>query len=202
MSTVSLQRCKQYSPDEIRERVVSGLRQIRFPLSDFKDRKVVLKPNFLMASDRDKASELVATRWGSEIVVALDTVYRPAELPGFVAVQAGQWVGLVTYHIRDQECEIVSLDSLRPGVGIGTALVDAVAQAALDTGCSRLWLVTTNDNLDALRFYQKRGFCLVAVHRGSVEHARALKPEIPLLGQGGIPIRDAIELELVLAGSP
>ena len=155
----------------------------------------------LRASDKDRVSDLITLRWGSAIVVALDTVYRPAELPGFVAVQAGEWVGLVTYQITEHECEIVSLDSLRPGAGIGTALVDAVAQAALVAGCRRVWLVTTNDNMNALRFYQKRGFSLVAVHRRSVDRARALKPGIPLLGQAGIPIRDAIELELLLAGS-
>jgi N-acetylglutamate synthase-like GNAT family acetyltransferase len=117
-----------------------------------------------------------------------------------VAEDTANWIGLVTYHIVDDACEIVSLDSLRPGIGIGTALLDAVAQAARAEECRRVWLVTTNDNLDALGFYQKRGFSLVAVHRCSVERARVLKPEIPLVGQGGIPLRDAIELELLLSG--
>jgi len=62
--------------------------------------------------------------------------------------------------------------------------------------CPRLWLVTTNDNVDALRFYQRRGFCLVCVHRGAVDHSRAhLKPEIPLAGNNRIPLRDELELE-------
>lgn len=155
----------------------------------------------LQNQDSENVANLIVTRWGSDIVIAHETVYRPAELPGFVAVHAGEWVGLVTYSIVEDECEIVSLDSLRPRLGVGTALLDAVAQAAQRARCSRLWLVTTNDNLNALRFYQKRGMALVAVHRGAVEHARTLKPQIPFYGHDGIPIRDAIELELLL-GQP
>ena len=155
----------------------------------------------VQGSDRNKVRDLILRRWGSDAVVALDKVYRPAELPGFVAEESTNCVGLLTYHTVDDACEIVSLDSLRPGIGIGTALLDAVVKAARAERCRRVCLVTTNDNLDALGFYQKRGFELVAVHRRSVERARALKPAIPLVGQGGIPIRDAIELELLLTDS-
>jgi len=82
------------------------------------------------------------------------------------------------------------------GVGAGTALIEAVGQLARQQGCTRLWVITTNDNVDALRFYQRRGFCLVAVHRGAVDRSRArLKPEIPAVGAYGIPLRDEIELE-------
>jgi ribosomal protein S18 acetylase RimI-like enzyme len=73
-----------------------------------------------------------------------------------------------------------------------------VREVATAAGCRRLWLITTNDNLDALRFYQRRGFELVAVHRDFREVARRLKPSIPLEGNFGIPIRDEIELELRL----
>ncbi|HEX7715028.1 MAG TPA: GNAT family N-acetyltransferase, partial [Bacillota bacterium] len=64
--------------------------------------------------------------------------------------------------------------------------------------CQRLWLITTNDNLAAIRFYQLRGFVLVALHRDAIAQSRKLKPEIPLRGIDGIPIRDEIELEVVL----
>jgi DNA-3-methyladenine glycosylase I len=152
----------------------------------------------LEPQDRGKVADLIAARWGSPVVVVHGTTYRPAELPGFVALQAGEWVGLVTYCIAAAACEIVTLDSLRPGIGVGTALLDAVQGATRRANCTRIWLITTNDNLNALRFYQRRGFSLVAVHRGAVEHARRLKPEIPAIGQAGIPIQDEIELELSL----
>ncbi|MFP3471139.1 GNAT family N-acetyltransferase, partial [Micrococcus sp. SIMBA_144] len=63
------------------------------------------------------------------------------------------------------------------------------------SGCSRITLITTNDNLAALKFYQKRGFVMTAIHRNAVEKARKIKPEIPLIGNDGIPIRDEIQLE-------
>lgn len=140
----------------------------------------------------------VAEQWGAEIVAAHGTLYHPVDLPGFVAELDGKAAGLVTFHIAGGACEIVTLDSLRPDQGIGTALIEAVKAAAGAAGCRRLWLITTNDNLHALGFYQKRGFRLVAVHAGAVDAARRLKPEIPLIGNDGIPIRDEIELEIVL----
>jgi trans-2,3-dihydro-3-hydroxyanthranilate isomerase len=152
----------------------------------------------LSSHDRPQAAHLIAARWGSPVVVAHDAIYEPAELPGFVALHAGEWLGLVTYRIAEKACEIVSLDSLQPGIGVGTALLAAVEQEARRADCSRVWLTTTNDNLTALGFYQRRGFSLVAVHRGAVDRARTLKPEIPVVGHKGIPIRDEIELELLL----
>lgn len=105
---------------------------------------------------------------------------------------------MVTYHVGGNQCEIVSLDSVYPNRGIGTALLQAVRAAALQAGSGRLWLVTTNDNLNALRFYQKWGFVLAALYPNGLEKARALKPSIPLIGLEGIPLRDEIELESFL----
>ena len=105
---------------------------------------------------------------------------------------------MITYRAEGNACEIVTLNSLVEGRGIGTALVQAVREVAVNAGCKRLWLITTNDNLTALRFWQKRGFWLVRVHRNAIADSRRLKPEIPLTGEHGIPIRDEIELEIVL----
>lgn len=150
--------------------------------------------------DRDKVSRLTAEHWGSEIVMVHGVVYKPAALPGFIAVESGteEWLGWITYQVQGEDCEIVSLNSLLPARGIGSGLVEAVKDIALKAGCRRLWLITTNDNLEALRFYQKRGFVLVAVHRNTVLESRKMKPEIPLVGKDGIPIRDEIELEMPL----
>jgi DNA-3-methyladenine glycosylase I len=152
----------------------------------------------LESADSDDVAAFIAARWVASIVVVHDTLYTPAALPGFLACRGDEWLGLVTYHLAGEGCEIVTLDSLHPGLGIGTALVEAVRQAADEARCRRLWVITTNDNLNALRFYQKRGFVLVAVHRDAVTRARLIKPEIPLLGLDGIPIRDEIELEMLL----
>lgn len=149
-------------------------------------------------ADADWIRQHVTDRWHAEIVVAHGEVFRPHELPGFIALSDGDAVGLVTYRIDGDGCEIVTIDSTRPGVGIGTTLIDTVRELALRAGCRRLWLLTTNDNLNALGFYQKRGFSLVRVHVGAANEARRLKPSIPLIGFEGIPVRDDIELEMRL----
>ena len=150
----------------------------------------------LRADDQDWARRFLIERWGSDRMIAHGVEYHPHTLSGFAALADDKPIGLITYHIECDSCEIVTLDSVRSGSGIGTALIDAVKEVARQHGCKRVWLITTNDNLNALRFYQKRGFVLVAVHRNAIDKARQIKPEIPLIGEFGIPIRDEIELEM------
>lgn len=149
-------------------------------------------------ADAEWIKKHVTDVWRADIVVAHGEVFRPHQLPGFIALSNGEAVGLVTYRIDGDGCEIVTIDSTRPGAGIGTMLIDTVKDVAIRAGCGRLWLLTTNDNLNALGFYQKRGFSLVCVHVGAANEARRLKPSIPLFGLHGIPVRDDIELEMRL----
>ncbi len=132
-----------------------------------------------------------------------DRVARKGELVDATAhpqLIAGELQGVLTYVIDGEDCEVLTLHAEPRHTGAGTALLDAVARLAGEAGCSRLWLITTNDNVDALRFYQRRGFRLTNVHVGAVDDARArLKPQIPKIGDHGIPLRDELELELLLA---
>ena len=142
--------------------------------------------------------DFIQEKWGSKIAVSRGVVHHPDALPGYLAVVDGAKQGLVAYHIDGDECEIVTLDSVNECRGIGTALIVAVRKVAFRAGCKRVWLITTNDNVKAIRFYQKRGFVLVAVHRNAIDESRKLKPKIPRFGIDGIPIRDEIEMELIL----
>ncbi len=83
--------------------------------------------------------------------------------------------------------------------GIGTALIQILINEAALSQIKRIKVVTTNDNLNALKFYQKKGFVLVAVHPNALDQSRKYK-KIPIIGENGIPIRDEIELEYVLIG--
>ena len=149
--------------------------------------------------DREWVARLLTEHWASPRIVSRGRVCDGDRLPGFAAVRDGRPIGLATYRIEGGDCEIVTLNSLAERQGVGSALIDAVKGVARAASCRRLWLITTNDNVFALRFYQKRGFVLVAVHRGALAEARRrLKPEIPLVGLDGIPLRDEIELELTL----
>jgi GNAT superfamily N-acetyltransferase len=136
--------------------------------------------------------------WGGEIMITRGNIYRPEELEGFVIEDGAEWIGLLTFIIKDNELEVTSLDSLREGQGIGSLLLNHVMEEARPRDCSRIFLITTNDNLNALGFYQKRGFKLVTIYRGAVNESRKIKPAIPLIGDNDIPLRDEIELEMEL----
>lgn len=136
--------------------------------------------------------------WHSESVIAHDERIFPAQLPGFIAVAGDRIVGHVS-RIVGGRCEITSIAAARSQAGTGTRLLQAAIDAVRASGCHTLWLTTTNDNLDALRFYQRRGFRLSALRSGAVDRARLmLKPEMPSVGSYGIPMRDELDLEFEL----
>ena len=168
----------------------------RYPHRPIESLPLQMRP--LTTEDSEWVRQMIIEHWGDTLVVAHGKVYHPQTLLGFVAILKGNRVGLLTYALEDENCEIVTIASTKPGIGIGTLLIKAVTQVAREAGCKRLWLITTNDNLHALRFYQKRGFTLVTIHRKAVDAARQLKPRIPLIGNDQIPLHDEIELEMML----
>ena len=121
--------------------------------------------------------------------------------PAVLAWDGTALVGVATYVVGGSRCELLTLHAADRRAGVGTALVEAVRERARAAGCRTLWVVTTNDNVDALRFYQRRGFALSALRSGEVARSRRLKPEIPETGDHGIPLRDEIELEMDLTGA-
>ncbi len=113
---------------------------------------------------------------------------------GFIAEADGARVGYLSYRLDATECEIAALATTERHGGVGTALVRALRERI--QSCQRVWVVTTNDNVEALRFYQRRGFRLSALRVGAVDDSRTrLKPSIPATGDFGIPLRDELELE-------
>jgi ribosomal protein S18 acetylase RimI-like enzyme len=149
----------------------------------------------LTQNDLLRLQDFWTKQWGDSFIVVHREIVRYDEVDGFVY---DDWSGVITFMIKGDECEITSLDSLREGKGIGTALINEVLQEAQEKKCRRIFLITTNDNLHALGFYQRRGFELVAVHRGAVNESRKIKPTIPLIGANGISLRDEIELEMLI----
>ena len=159
-----------------------------------------MKPDIRAVGEEERRwiDSLQERLFAGDIVVSRGRVHRPRELAGFVAVTGGERVGLATFDIHGAQCELVTLDALRQWRGIGTALLGAVEERARAAGCTRLWLISTNDNVAALRFYQRRGFALVAVHRNAIFESRKIKPTIPAVGHFAIPITDEIELDKAL----
>lgn len=148
--------------------------------------------------DRTWIAERSARLFGGTVVISRGRAWEPSRLPAFVAIANGERAGLATWRVEAEECELVTIDAWKQWQGIGTHLLAAVENAAKASGCKRLWLITTNDNVDALRFYQRRGYRLCALHADALRRSRELKPSIPALGSYDIPIRDELELEKLL----
>jgi len=150
---------------------------------------VVVRP--LTVANLAAAEDLVKRRLGSRWQARLGELVDVLALPGFIAYQGSSCLGVLTYQVKDNGCELVAIAAVEGQRGIGTRLLEALRSAER----ARIRLVTTNDNLDALRFYQRRGFRLIDLGPGGVERSRAVKAQIPATGAYGIPLRDELILE-------
>jgi N-acetylglutamate synthase-like GNAT family acetyltransferase len=152
----------------------------------------------LSDDDRIWVKERTELLFGGDFVVSRNEVHDPHKLPGFIATVDRERVGLATYCIYGDQCELVTIDSLCQFMGVGTLLLETVIKAALEAGCRKIWTITTNDNLDAQRFFQRRGFLLTGVRIGGMTKIRLLKPNVPKVGYYDLPVRDEFEYELRL----
>lgn len=152
----------------------------------------------IMPENQDWIDKLLQKEWRSTKVVSRGKLYDANKLPGFIAFQNDKPIGLITYFVQGKDCEIISLNSVVEKIGVATELIKTIKRIAVDEGCQRLWLTTSNDNVDAIAFYLKSGFTLCTVHRNALTESRKLKPEIPNIGNYGIPINDEIEFEMNL----
>ena len=147
---------------------------------------------------REHIDAFIVYHWFSMQMVVHGESIDLGNAEGWYATDGDEIVGLITYRIIDDEMEILSLDSVHENKGVGTTLLNEAITNAKDCKCIKVKTFTTNDNLDALRFYQKRGFEMVRIYRNAVDVARKMKPSIPLIGNDGIPLNHEIELEYSL----
>ncbi len=157
-----------------------------------------MKVDKIRQEDRGKVDAFIVRQWFSMQMVVHGESIDLGNTEGWYVTEDDEIVGVITYRILDAEMEILSLDSVRENKGVGTALLNEAITKARDCRCKRIKVITTNDNLNALRFYQKHGFELVKIHRNAVDVARKTKPSIPLIGNEGIPLKHEIELEYSL----
>jgi N-acetylglutamate synthase-like GNAT family acetyltransferase len=149
--------------------------------------------------DRPWIAETLTGAFASPRVVSKGRVIDDASLlDGFVVETDGRSIGCALWSEEDGDAELVAIVTTYRGVGAGVGLLDAVIAHARASKWRRLWLITTNDNTDAIRLYQRAGWKWVAWHRDAVAASRALKPELPAVGSHGIPIEHEIEFEYPL----
>lgn len=144
---------------------------------------------------RELVNQFFIDNWYSTDMSIRGEIIDGTKLDGFLLQENNIIIGLITYTFFGNICEIVSFDSKRENVGIGSALLKELEKVAKNNNCSKMRLITTNDNMRALQFYQKRGYCLTKLYPNAMDEVRKVKPEIPLLGDNDIPLRDEIELE-------
>lgn len=152
----------------------------------------------IIPDNRAAVNAFIKENWFTTAMVLRGRVIDMTKTDGYFASQGGKIIGLVTYIFYQDVCEITSLDSLAENRGLGTRLLDMAVDAARENGCRRVVLITTNDNIRAIRFYQKRGFDMAHLYRNALDVSRRLKPEIPLIGEDSIPLRHEIEFEMEL----
>lgn len=146
-------------------------------------------------ANREMVNVFIRKHWYTTTMVIRGKQIDMTQTEGFFLREKERIVGLLTYIVYENILEITSLDSLRENQGIGSTLVSMAVREAKESGLQRIVLITTNDNINAIRFYQKRGFDMVRLFRNAVDTARKLKPEIPLIGENGIPLHHEIEFE-------
>jgi len=145
---------------------------------------------------RAKIQPILNETWGAPHLAINGKLWDSRIMPGFVAVNGDEVLGYLLYEFHSGVCEIMVLESVAQNIGIATALIAKVKQAAKSNGTNRIVVQTSNDNTHAFRFYQRRGFTIREIRLGAMGTARRLKPSIPLIGEEGIPLRDEIEFEI------
>lgn len=144
---------------------------------------------------REVVNQFFIDNWHSTDISIGGRFVDGTKLDGLIIMEDKIIIGLVTYIFSNDICEIVSLDSKKENVGIGTSLLKEVEEIALENNCKKMRLITTNDNLRALQFYQKRGYCITKLYPNAMDEVRKIKPDVPLIRENGIPLNDEIELE-------
>jgi N-acetylglutamate synthase-like GNAT family acetyltransferase len=144
--------------------------------------------------DNEAVLEIIKGYGSSDIFVSRGKAHKALELDGVLVYEDGKIIGLGLYSIKN-DCEIVLLETFVQNKGIGTKIIENIKEIAKIKNCNRVWLITTNENINAIKFYQKRGFRISNIYINALEEARKINPEIPLIGDG-IEIRDEIEFEI------
>ena len=150
----------------------------------------------ISSSNRNLVNAFIKQHWYTTTMIIRGKEIDMTKVDGFYFRDGKTIVGLITYIVYNNTLEITSLDSLQENQGIGSELVETVIHEAKERNLQKIVLITTNDNINAIRFYQKRGFDMAHLFRNAMDISRKLKPEIPLIGDNSIPLRHEIEFEL------
>lgn len=149
-------------------------------------------------TDRAALDELLRLRWSDGSIFVRGRLITPPDVEAFGAYHDNKLQGVATWRIEDGSLYLLTLNNITDRRGVGEALLARMLDLAREKKLPHLRVIISNDNVGAFRFYQKRGFRIIAVHVGVVDMMRKMKPSIPEIGSEGIPMRDEIEMEIAL----
>lgn len=130
----------------------------------------------ITSDDSKWIKDIMGKSWGGLPLIIRGKKYYPTE--GIVAENDSGVAGFIFFEIQKTDCEIVVFEIFDKFKGTGTIMLNKLYDLAKDKKCKRIYLMTTNDNLDALRFYQRRGFSICGIHLDSIKISRKMKPSI------------------------
>lgn len=161
----------------------------------------VISTEYIMINrqNREKVNSFILEHWFSTDMIIRGAIIDMTKVEGIIVLKNSDIIGLLTYTICGNVCEITSFNSLIEGKGVGTFLINKVIGIAKERGCHKIIVVTTNDNIDAIRFYQRRGFDMARLYHNSLDVSRKIKPAIPLVSNNGISLKHEIEFEINFA---
>jgi len=147
--------------------------------------------------DREPSLALFRHDFGRAAIVAFGEVMTLENHPAIVAEMKGELAGALAYRLQPGAFQIIALatDPMWQRSGVASHLVGEAELLTRRHGLSRLVFATTNDNLPALYFYQRRGWTITEVAAG----AMITRSPAAHVGFAGIPVRDEIRLEKRLA---
>ena len=149
----------------------------------------------IKSTDQEWIKKISLDLWNSVEVVSQHKIYYTDKLSGILAIYQDTRAGLLLYSIDQPTLNIISLNTLYENIGIGSKLIERIEKIGIKKRLKKVRITTTNDNIDALRFYQAKGFQIINVNVDIMKKYRKLKPGLPKLGFYNIEIRDEFVLE-------
>lgn len=151
-------------------------------------------------TDYETARKLVVEQWGDDAFIISGKVYPTSEMTLLGAwTPLGQLRGLAYYKVNGSTMLLGAIITIgERAKGVGKILFDAVLAEARTTRMRKMRALTTNDNFEAMKFYQRCGMRFETLYPGGADAFRAFKPGIYRNGKHGLPLRDILEFELSL----
>ena len=138
---------------------------------------------------------------GGAQIVSNGVLHTLSDHNAIVALSEDQRVGFAVYRLDLPEAELLAIRAVQQWGGVGTMLIQNVERRVKAKGAQKLWLCTTNDNISAIQFYQRRGYRFRALHAGEFQNVLKIKgfdADTPVVGQNRIVIRDELVFEKTL----